>query len=118
MEKTISLELNDESLKSKRYYNTYYRKKLISKINKLKDKNDYTIIYNLIVDDIGNNFSSNRNGIFINMNLLSDKCIGEINNYLSNKYDDNSIQPIQSDYVFEEYTNNKSTKNNIKLNYH
>lgn len=116
MEKNISLELvNEESLKNKRYYNTYYRKKLISKIDKLKDKTDYTIIYNLIVDDIGNNFSSNRNGIFVNMNLLSDDCICEINNYLSNKYDEN---PIKSEYVFEDYSSKKNTKKNIKLNYH
>ncbi len=87
MERKSFKDYSDEYPK-KRNYNTVYRKKLISRINKLKDKNDYTIIYNFIVDDIGNNFSSNRNGIFINMNLLSDKCIGEINKYLSNKYDD------------------------------
>ena len=72
-------------------------------------------LYNLIVQDIGNNFSSNRNGIFVNMNLLSDNCIGEINNYLSNKYDEN---PIKSEYVFEDYSSKKTTKKNIKLNYH
>lgn len=82
------LEIYSDDTPKKRYYNTFYRKKLISKIDKLKDKNDYTIIYNLIVDDIGNNFSSNRNGIFINMNLLSDKCIGEINEYISTKYEE------------------------------
>lgn len=111
------MEINDDSPKTKRYYNTYYRKKLISKIDKLKDKTDHTIIYNLIVDDIGNNFSSNRNGIFINMNLLSDDCISEINKYISNKYDDISTQNIiHSDNSFEE--DKPKPKKSIKLNYH
>lgn len=115
------MERNEDSLKIKRYYNTYYRKKLISKIDKLKDKNDYTIIYSLIVDDIGNNFSSNRNGIFINMNLLSDNCICEINKYISNKYDDISTQnvnSINSDFIYEEEIPTKIINKNIKLNYH
>jgi predicted site-specific integrase-resolvase len=68
-----------------RKYNTNFRKKIINKIEKINNK-DYQIdIYNIIIQDIGNNFSSNRNGLFINLNLLSDNSISEINNYLENK---------------------------------
>jgi hypothetical protein len=80
-----------------RKYNTVFRKRLINRFEKIKDKTDYIIIYNIIIKDIGNNFSSNRNGIFINMNLLSDKCIGDINEYISNKYEEtiiNNPKPI------------------------
>ena len=64
--------------KGSRKYNSQFRKKLISKFEKIKDKNDYIDIYNIITEDIGNNYSSNRNGIFINMNILSNKCIEKL----------------------------------------
>jgi hypothetical protein len=60
---------------SSRKFNSLFRKKLVSKFEKIKNKSEYIELYNIIVNDIGNNFSSNRNGIFINMNLLSDECI-------------------------------------------
>lgn len=73
------------SSKNHRKYNSTYRKKLTSKIEKIKDKSSIIEIYNMITNDIGSNFSSNRNGIFINFNLLSDDCIENINNYLEDK---------------------------------
>lgn len=71
--------------KCSRKYNTSFRKKLVSKFDKLKNKNDYIDIYNIIVEDISDNFSSNRNGIFINMNILSDKCIDKLVAFMDNK---------------------------------
>jgi len=77
-----------------RKYNSEYRKKLISKIEKIiasrdlmdkKDKTNIISIYNIINEDIANNFSSNRNGLFINMNLLSDKCIENIIKFIEDK---------------------------------
>jgi len=64
-----------------RKYDSNYRKKLINKINKLKNKEYYIDIYNIIISDIGTNFSSNINGLFLNANLLSNKCIEELNIY-------------------------------------
>ena len=66
----------------KRLYDSQYRKKLLSKIDSINDKNVLLIIYNYIVCDIGNNFSSNTNGIFININILSNNCIEKINTYV------------------------------------
>jgi len=75
--------------KKVRKYNTEFRKKLIARLDKItsidKDKSDSYDIYMMIVDDIGNNFSNNRNGIFINMNLLSDKCIDKLIKFVDNK---------------------------------
>jgi hypothetical protein len=68
-----------------RKYNTVFRKRLINRFEKIKDKTDYIIIYNIIIKDIGNNFSSNRNGIFINMNILSDNCIDKILEFINDK---------------------------------
>ena len=72
--------------KSSRKYNSEFRKKILAKFEKIKDKNDLINIYNMIVDDIGNNFSSNRNGIFININILSDNCIKNLLNFIDQKY--------------------------------
>ena len=66
----------------KRLYDSKFRKKLLSKIDTIKDKNILLTIYNNIICDIGNNFSSNTNGIFININILSNNCIEKINTYI------------------------------------
>ena len=72
-------------LTGSRKYNTIIRKKLVSKFEKIKDKSDYITIYNIITQDIGNNFSSNRNGIFFNMNILSDECIEKLLEFVNDK---------------------------------
>ena len=72
-------------LSSSRKFNTDFRKKLIAKFEKIKDRADYITIYYIIIEDIGTNFSSNRNGIFINMNLLSDKCIERLQDFINEK---------------------------------
>ena len=64
--------------KSSRKYNSVFRKKLVNKFENIKNKEDLLDIFNIITEDIGDNFSSNRNGIFFNMNILSDKCIDNL----------------------------------------
>ncbi len=71
--------------KNSRKYNSEFRKKLSAKFEKVKSRNDLIDIYNIIVKDIGNNFSSNRNGIFININMLSDNCIDELMEFMNDK---------------------------------
>jgi hypothetical protein len=71
--------------KKTRKYNTDFRKKLVSKFDKIKERSDMHTIYNIISKDIGTNFSSNRNGIFINMNILSDECIDKLVEYIDDK---------------------------------
>lgn len=72
-----------------RKYNSHYRKKLVSRISKLKNKEDFIDVYNIIISDIGSNFSSNINGLFLNVNLLSNNCIEDINIYLDDKLKNN-----------------------------
>lgn len=68
-----------------RKYNSIFRKKLVSKFEKIKSKTELLDIYNIIVEDIGTDFSTNQNGIFINMNILSDLCIKKLVDYIEDK---------------------------------
>jgi hypothetical protein len=70
---------------STRKYNSVFRKILVSKCENIKNKEDLISIFNIIKKDIGNNFSSNRNGIFININILTDNCINELCEFV-NRY--------------------------------
>lgn len=65
-----------------RKYNSEYRHKVAYKIEKITNKLLLVSIYNIIVEDIGENYSTNSNGFFINLNSVSDNCIEEINKYL------------------------------------
>ena len=73
-----------------RKFNAEFRKKLALKINKLKDKKDFINLFNIIESDIGNDMSVNKNGIFFNLNILSDNCINKINDYLLFALDTNT----------------------------
>ena len=68
-----------------RKYNSIFRKKLVCKFEKIKSKSELLDIYNIITEDIGNNFSTNQNGIFININILSDTCIKNLVDYIDDK---------------------------------
>ena len=78
----------EKSKTNSRKFNTEYRKKLVARMEKIlvKNKSDSLEIYNFINEDIGTNFSTNRNGIFINMNILSDKCINKIVSFMDDKH--------------------------------
>ena len=78
--------------KKPRKYNSLFRKKIIIKLEKIKDKSDLISIYNIIINDIGTNFSSNRNGFFININLLSNNCIEELETFINSKININKIE--------------------------
>ena len=80
-----------------RKFNTEFRKKLITRFDKIKDKIDYILIYYIIVKDIGNNFSSNRNGLFFNINLLSDSCIEKLIEFVNEKTNSHYIKGINQE---------------------
>ncbi len=86
-----------------RKYNSQFRKKLVSKFEKIKSKSDQIELYNIIVEDIGNNFSSNRNGIFVNMNLLSDKCIDNLLEFMEDKLNCNMTQTETDKINYKSY---------------
>ena len=93
--------------KLKRKYNTDYRKKFKNKLENIKDKKYLLEIYNIIIEDIGYNFSSNINGIFININIISDKCIEKLlkiieinyNNLLCVNYNSSALNLYKLDDI-------------------
>ena len=67
---------------NERKYNSLYRRKIVNKINRLKEKKDFITIFNIIQLELGKNISINRNGIFFNINVLSDSSIEKIESFL------------------------------------
>ena len=64
-----------------RKYNTEFRKTIKDRICKLKSKNDYKYIYNL-VRKTNTKITKNKNGLYFNLNCLDDDTISDIVDYL------------------------------------
>ena len=64
-----------------RKYNTEFRKIVKERICKLKSKNDYKYIYNL-VRKTSTKITKNKNGLYFNLNCLDDDTISDIVDYL------------------------------------
>jgi hypothetical protein len=86
-----------------RKYNSEFRNNLKHKISKIVNKQDYIQIYKIINNVNDNKLSINRNGIYFNLNLLSDQVIDNIIFIVSNNVD----TEIQSIIKYETY--NKDT---------
>ena len=63
-----------------RKYNTSFRKQIKERIGKLKSKNDYKYIYNLVQKKT--TITRNKNGVFFNLQSLDDETIEDIIDYL------------------------------------
>lgn len=88
----------------KRKYSSLYRRKLVNKISKLKDKREFVNIFNIVQSELGKNMSFNRNGIFFNINTLSDECIKNLDDYLSNLIDNATITETEGKIKYKPYT--------------
>jgi len=86
-----------------RKYNSVFRKKLVSKFEKIKSKSELLDIYNIIIEDIGTDFSTNQNGIFINMNILSDRCIENLIQFMEEKLNYNMTQTDTEKINYKSY---------------
>lgn len=76
-----------------RVYDSLFRRNLKHKLTKLTNKDDYIFIYKTINED-NSKLSISRNGIYFNLNLLSDNCIEKINVFLNNRIDtETEIEP-------------------------
>jgi hypothetical protein len=89
-----------------RIYNTNERKKIIKKFENIKDKTILKDLFIIITSDIKDNFSSNQNGIFINLNILKDETIKQLL-----EYDLKTEPPNNTKIIYKSY--NKD--NNISL---
>ena len=83
-------------------YDNDFKKKLVSKLEDLKDKQDYVNIFNIISSD---DYSSNSNGIFYNVNTFSDVIIDHLVDYLNKKKQDEEKEPEPEPVVYTTYCN-------------
>ena len=77
-------------------YNNDFKKKLVSKIEDFKDKENFVNIFNIISSD---DYSSNSNGIFYNMNTFSDDVIEKLVDYLNENKVEKEKEPEQVVYT-------------------
>lgn len=79
--------------KSKRLFNSNFRKNLLNKCQKL-EKAQMIELYNIIKND-NKSCSSNKNGVYINLNQLTDFCIDEIVKFINDENLINSVKEIK-----------------------
>ena len=100
-------------------YNNDFKKKLVSKLEELKDKDDYVNIFNIISS---NDYSSNSNGIFFNLNAFSDEVMEKLVDYLNEnkKENEKETEPIvyttycNENGLFKVSNQDKQIMNNMK----
>jgi len=98
-----------------------YEDKIIlnNRLNKINKKSMFKDIFNLIKLEIENNMTVNSNGIFFNLNILSDKSLNKIVKYLDDNYEDNETTSIKfnsysSDMEHSEFKLSNKERNLIK----
>jgi len=74
-----------------RKYNSEFRKNLKLKISKLNNKTCYLEIYKIINYELDNKFSINSNGVYFNLNGLSDSSIDLILNAINYKNESETL---------------------------
>jgi len=92
-----------------RKYNVEFRKKLSSKLEKIKDKNYLIKIYNIILENSDNNFSSNSNGLFYDLNSFNDTLIESLNMFVNETNKNDEYSKIK----YTTYTSDKSDDSDI-----
>jgi hypothetical protein len=99
--------------KSLRKYNSDFRKNFKQKLTKLSNKNDCFQIYKIINSELENKITINNNGMYFNINLLSDKTIELINNYITDKNESDSTTTEHSKIIYESYNKDTNMENFI-----
>jgi len=73
------------------------KKKIVSDIEKLKNKEDYIALFK-IINRVTDKYTQNKNGVFINLNCLNDSTLLEIETFLNNNKDkfktENTIEQL------------------------
>tara|TARA_A100001015_G_C15000130_1_gene718098 strand:+ start:277 stop:738 length:462 start_codon:yes stop_codon:yes gene_type:complete len=83
----MDLSDNSENINTFSYQE---KKKMVYKIEQIKNKKIYIKLFKLISND-NIKFTDNNNGIFINMNSLSNKSLHKINDFLNSYNKSNDI---------------------------
>ena len=91
------------------------KKKIASQIEQLHSKKHFKHIFKLVYDE-NNKYTTNDNGIYININAMSDSTLLKIKDFLDSLNKSKTIIPVPKEYV-PYYSDNGSDKifNNGKL---
>ena len=87
------MEVNSNTRK----FNSNFRTKIVLKISKLTNKKDFVNIFNIIQNEVGDKVSINRNGIFVNINILSDETIIKLTDYLNDNTENCSMTATETE---------------------
>jgi biotin operon repressor len=93
-----------EIVSNTRKYSSSNRRNIVQKISKIKDKKEFVKIFNIIQTELGKDLSINRNGIFFNINSLSDECTQILDNYLHEINDCNTITETENKIKYQPYS--------------
>ena len=102
--------MEEEKPQVKRTFDSYYRKKLLEKINNMKEKSQLVLIFKIVNRDIGNDYSENKSGIFFNMNLLSNDAIIEISDLINTFIEtetENASENTEDKVTYKSYSDNE-----------
>ena len=108
--------LNDSDVFTIKKYSHSDKKKLLNRINDLKNKKCNMKIFKIIYTD-NVDYSKNNNGVFFNLNQLNDESLSKIDNiisYYENKHNKN-ITTIYSKVEYN-YTESSDIRDNINQN--
>jgi hypothetical protein len=106
----------ESNYKKKRKYDSKYRKKISEKFNKINDKEILLKLYKIIRKDLKNKISKNNNGVFFDMNKLTDNCIQEISDILNDNIDitTSEIKLSYIPYSSQKYNSEEGLSNKDK----
>ena len=74
--------MNCENFEGLKKFTHYDKKRIVYRIEQIKSKKNYIKLFKLINSE-NIKFTNNSNGIFININSLSDESLYKINNFLN-----------------------------------
>jgi hypothetical protein len=108
------------NIKKERLYNSEYRRNLSEKLSQINDDKLYFKLFNELKNQNDFKYSRNKNGIFFDINKLSDETIIIIKNFIDNNLVNTETEKLEFiQYSTEEFSklNEKGNRlNNIEKN--
>lgn len=106
--------------KKSREFNLEFRKKINKKIEKIDNKIILSKIFEVVREDDNSSYTENNNGIYFNINTLSDESIHRITKIINKYFDsfDNTESEIKISYTKVEYDDDLTIDTNNHLNNH
>lgn len=75
--------MDHKKSKSKSVYSKEDRQNIVRQIERLTDPSNYTKIFYILMEDESNTYTSNSNGVFLNLSLVSDETLDKVKRYLA-----------------------------------